>query len=80
MSKHELLKHWPIPVLVCDVASFVGFLQFYSKFIPNFEIRVEPLHTIMAREYTEEVGDLWTPEAQSTFDELRNSILGDPCL
>jgi hypothetical protein len=23
---------------------------------------------------------LWTPKAQSTFDELRNSILGDPCL
>ena len=80
MSKHELLKHWPIPVLVCDVASFVGFLQFYSKFIPNFEIRVEPLCTIMARDYTKEVGDLWTPKAQSTFDELRNSILGDPCL
>ena len=43
MSKHKLLKHWLIPQLVCDVASFVGFLQFYSKFIPNFEICVEPL-------------------------------------
>ena len=80
MSKHELLKHWPTPVLVPDVASFVGFLQFYSKFIPNFEIHVEPLRTIMAQEYTKEVGNLWTPEAQSTFDKLRNSILGDPCL
>ena len=80
MSKHELLKHWPTPVLVRDVASFVGFLQFYSKFIPNFEIRVEPLQKIMARECTKEVGDLWTPEAQSTFNDLRNSILSDPCL
>jgi hypothetical protein len=44
MSKHKLLKHWLIPQLVCDVASFVEFLQFYSKFIPNFEIHVEPLH------------------------------------
>jgi hypothetical protein len=26
MSKHKLLKHWPIPQLVCDMASFVGFL------------------------------------------------------
>ncbi len=43
MSKHKLLRHWPIPQLVQDVASFVGFLQFYSKFLPNFEIRVEPL-------------------------------------
>ncbi len=35
MSKHKLLKHWPLLQLVRDVASFVGFLQFYSKFIPN---------------------------------------------
>jgi hypothetical protein len=79
MSKHELLKHWPIPRLVRDVASFVGFLQFYSKFIPIFEIPVEPLCTIMAQKYTKEVGNLWTPAAQSIFDESSNLILGDPC-
>jgi hypothetical protein len=30
MSKHQLLIHWPTPVVVCDIAKFVGFLQFYS--------------------------------------------------
>jgi hypothetical protein len=80
MSKHELLKHWPVLQLVRDVASFVGFLQFYSKFIPNFEIRVKPLQRIMEKEYTEAVGALWTPEAQLTFDDLCQSILCDPCL
>ena len=64
MSKHELLKHWPIPEFVRDVASFVGFLQFYSKFIPHFEVRVEPLHWIMERDYTKAVGNLWTPAAR----------------
>ena len=64
MSKHELIKHWPVPELVRDVASFVGFLQFYSKFIPNFEIRVEPLRRIMEREHTKMVGDLWTSDVQ----------------
>jgi hypothetical protein len=67
MSKHELLKHWPIPKFVWDVASFVGFLQFYSKFIPNFKIRVEPLCQIMEQDYTEAVGDLWTPTAREHF-------------
>ena len=80
MLKHELLKHWPIPEFVQDVASFVGFLQFYSKFIPHFEVRVEPLRWIMERECTELVGDLWTPTTQETFDDLRNAILCDPCL
>ena len=51
MSKHDLLRHWPIPEFVRDVASFVGFLQFYSNFIPHFEVRALPLCEIMTREY-----------------------------
>ncbi len=80
MSKHTLIKHWPIPELVRDIASFVSFLQLYSKFIPNFKIRVEPLCRLMDREYTERVGDLWTSEVQTIFDDLRGSILWDLCL
>ncbi len=80
MSKHELLKHWPTRTLVRDVASFVGFLQFYSKFIPCFELRSAPLRAIMAQEYTETIGSSWNSEAQNTFDELRKAVLSDPCL
>ncbi len=80
MSKHELLQSWPMPSLVRNVASFVGFLQFYSKFIPCFELCAEPLQTIMLQEYTKPIGDMWMPDVQSTFDSLRNSILKDPCL
>jgi hypothetical protein len=80
MLKHELIKHWPTPEYVQDVASFVGFLQFYSKFIPHFEVRAEPLRRIMQGEYTKLVGELWTPDARTTFDDLRNSIPCDPCL
>jgi hypothetical protein len=28
MSKHQLLKHWPQPETVRDVAKIVGFVQF----------------------------------------------------
>ncbi len=80
MSKHELLPHWPSPELVWNVASFVGFLQFYSKFILFFEVRSLPLRVIMEREYTKPVGKSWTDEAQNTFDALKQSILCNPCL
>jgi hypothetical protein len=80
MSKHKLLLHWPSPELVWDVASFVSFLRFYSKFIPFFKVRSLPLQVIMEREYTEPVGKSWTDEAQTTFDELKQSILCNPCL
>ena len=37
-SKHTLLQTWPPPELVRDVAKFIGFAQFYSRFIHHFEI------------------------------------------
>jgi hypothetical protein len=80
MSKHDLLHHWPLPELVRNVASFVGFLQFYSNFIPHFEVRALPLCEIMTQEYTEAVGNMWTAEANSAFEELKNSVLCNPCL
>ena len=64
-SKHQLLETWPAPELVRDVAKFLGFVQFYSHFIPNFEIHVESLRTVTKQEYTEAVGQHRTLEAQA---------------
>jgi hypothetical protein len=71
MSNHDLLHHWPLPKLVQDVASFVGFLQFYSSFIPHFEVCTLPLRKIMTWEYTEPVGDMWTAGMNSAFKSLK---------
>ena len=79
-SKHQLLETWPAPELVRDVAKFLGFVQFYSRFIPNFEIRVEALHTVTKQEYTEAVGLHWTLEAQAAWEDLKGAILSDPCI
>ncbi len=38
MSKHQLLKHWPQPEIIRDVAKLVDFAQFHSTFIPWFEL------------------------------------------
>jgi hypothetical protein len=70
MSKHQLLDHWAKPEFVCDVASFIRFVQFYSAFIPYLEVRAKPLREIMQHEYTLHVRDLWTPTAADAFDEL----------
>ena len=80
MSKRELVAHWPEPVLVRDIAKFVGFGQFYSRFIPNFEIIIAPLREIMKDEYTSPVGDRWTGDAVVAWKQIQNAILSDPCL
>ena len=79
-SKHQLLETWPAPELVQDVAKFLGFVQFYSRFIPNFEIRVEALRTVTKQEYTKDVGPHWTPETQAAWEDLKGSILANPCI
>jgi hypothetical protein len=80
MLKHQLLEHWPMPIIIHDVAKFVGFMQFNSCFIPNFEIRITPLRTILCEEYTMQLGSLWTQEAQHAFTDIFHAILKDPCL
>jgi hypothetical protein len=80
MSKHSLLYHWPAPELVWDVAKFVGFAQFYSLFIPQFEQRISTLRAIMKNEYTDPVCPYWSLDAQATFQDIRFALLSDPCL
>jgi hypothetical protein len=79
--KHHLLEHWPQPDIVCDVARIVSFVQFYIKFIPQFELRIAPLCNLTTKfEYTDPVTPHWTSPAQDSFEDIKQSILLDPCL
>ena len=80
-SKHELLRTWPRPEIIRDVAKIIGFAQFYSKYIPQFELRISRLQDlIVKREYTDPIADLWTDDCQLAFDDIRHAIISDPCL
>ena len=79
-SKYDLLKSWPMPTTIQDIASFVGFGIFYSKHIPHFEARVKRLREIMKLPYTESAKPHWDKDAQSEFDDIKNAIVSDPCL
>ncbi len=79
-SKHQLLHHWATPVIVRDVAKFVGFLQFYSRFIPHFEVRISAFCELMKEDYSSLLGSAWTHTHLAIFDEMRKSIIDDPCI
>jgi hypothetical protein len=71
MSKHQLLKHWPQPAIVRDVAKLVGFAQFYSKFIPQFKLRIAPLCDLITLfEYMDPVKTRWNTAAQPLKDKF----------
>jgi hypothetical protein len=66
---------------VCDVAKFIGFTQFYGKYIHHFELRIQPIRDLtIKREYTEPVAEIWTDACQRSFNDVRDAILSDLCL
>jgi hypothetical protein len=79
-SKHQLIKTWPAPELVRDVAKFARFIQFYAWFIPHFEVRIAPLRVILQNEYSDQLEPYWSITAKAAFDKMRQAILSDPCL
>jgi hypothetical protein len=80
-SKHELLSTWPNPEIVCDIAKFIGFAQFYSIYIHHFELCIASLHALtFAHDYTDIIVPIWTTKAQQAFDDMKAAILSNPRL
>ena len=62
MSKHEFLRAFPAFNDVRDISSFLGFVNFYAKWVPLFEQRAEPLRAIIkGKEQTEVILPLMGP-------------------
>ena len=80
-SKHVLLQSWPKPTTIRDVASFVAFGLFYSKWIPYYEVKVGPLRTLCLEHYDIVITPvMWTEECASSWQFICTAILADPCL
>ena len=80
LSKHILLKTWPDPRNVHDVAKFISFIAFYALFIPLFELRIATLRDITKEDYSKPLGDMWTAQARAEFAVMKAAILADPCI
>jgi hypothetical protein len=79
-SKHVLLQTWPEPTEVRCIAKFVGFAQFYSRWIPTFELRISALRAITTNDYSEPIGPYWNTAAKAEFDDICMALLSDPVI
>lgn len=68
-SKVESIKEWPIPNSVTAVQSFLGFCNFYRRFIPHFSTVAQPLTelTKKSKVFT------WSPSCQAAFEKLKEA-------
>ena len=67
---------WPTLTSVKDVRSFLGFGNFYRKFIPGFSTLAAPLNNLLKKE----TPFCWTEEAQKSFDSLKQKLISSPVL
>ena len=76
---HEKIKaiaDWPTPKKLVHVQEFIGFLNFYRRFIEGFSRIARPLHDLTKKGAT----FTWTTECQKAFGELKGRVTSAPIL
>ena len=48
-EKIKAVKEWKIPMKVKDIKSFLGFANFYRRFIQNFSHMAKPLNELKGK-------------------------------
>jgi hypothetical protein len=76
-EKIEAVLNWKYPSSLVEVQSFLGFANFYRRFMRDYSLVAHPL-----TEHTKgEVKNWkWTAEAKQAFDELKSRFTTAPIL
>ncbi|KAK1918625.1 hypothetical protein P3342_001674 [Pyrenophora teres f. teres] len=74
-DKVKAIKEWEAPKTVKGVRSFLGFANFYRKFIRDFVKIATPLTRL-----TGDVSFTWGKDEQAAFDKLKEIFVMEPIL
>ena len=74
--KFKGFADWPTPTCVKDIRSFLGFGNFYQKFIPGFLTLAAPLNALLKKDTVFQ----WTEGTQQSFDALKQKLTSSPVL
>lgn len=75
-ARTQTIAEYPSPRNVKEVARFVGMVNFFSKFIPHFALKAEPLNRLRKKD----VPFQWGEEQQRAFQKLKDDISSPPIL
>jgi hypothetical protein len=76
VSKVETILNWPTPRKVKDIQSFLGFCNFYRRFIYNYSGIVRPLTQLTRKDIRWNFG----PAEQHAFETLKSAFTSAPIL
>jgi len=74
--KIEAVKDWPVPSKVKELQSFLGFCNYYRRFIKGFAIIAAPLHSLLSKGKR----FIWNKEHQEAFNRLKILLTSAPIL
>jgi hypothetical protein len=75
-SKIDVVLSWPKPANVKEVQSFLGFANFYRRFIYNYSKISRPLNNLTRKN----TRFIWTDRCQKAFDSLKTAFTTAPIL
>jgi hypothetical protein len=77
MDPHKVkaITDWPIPTTKRELQQFLGFINFYRRFIKGFAKIAKPLTKL-----TGKTNWLWTELQQKVFQELKNEVTSERVL
>lgn len=75
-KKLDGIKDWPTPTKLKDVRSFLGFANYYQKFIAHYSNIVQPLVELTRKDQPWN----WSPSCENAFKTLKDPFLSQPIL
>jgi hypothetical protein len=74
--KLKAIQDWPLPKTVKDTQKFLGFCNFYRRFVKDYSHIARPLFNLTKK------GNLWnwTMECNTAFETLQQTMITSPVL
>ena len=79
---YKLIQKWPFSTNITEVHSFLGFTNYYCKFIRKYAQVAKPLYQLISDKNAARKGNSvkWDPECQDAFDKLEELCSNTPIL
>lgn len=74
--KVEAIRDWKQPKNLMELRSFLGFINFYRRFVKDFSKVARPLHDLEKKDVRFE----WSEDCQVAFNELKTIVSTAPVL
>uniref|UniRef100_A0A8C1XXR9 ribonuclease H n=1 Tax=Cyprinus carpio TaxID=7962 RepID=A0A8C1XXR9_CYPCA len=76
-GKVDAVRNWPTPTTIKELQRFLGFANFYHRYIQNYSSITNPLTSLLRNK---PMSLSWTPAATEAFNSLKEAFTTAPLL